>query len=125
MQLVCAHQDRSRVLGAGLRQVVRVTAENAPGTVDLFGDDDAREQMRERHGGQRQDMIGPAPGLVVESCEAADEHGDIATRLTPLGQQFRHVFAADAATAPVEYHGGLARADLGEQPFLVGLAAAR
>ena len=101
-----------------------MTAQNAPGTVDLFGDNDAREQMRERHGGQGQDMIGPSAGLVVESGEAADEQGDIATRLTPLGQQFRHVFAADAPAATVEYHGDLAGADLGEQPFLVGLTAA-
>lgn len=105
--------------------MVWMAAENAPRAVDLFGDDDAREQMGQRHGGQRQHMFGLTPGLFVESGHAADEQRDIATRLTPRSKQFRQVFAADGSTAPVEYHGDLARTDLGEQPVFVGLTAAR
>lgn len=70
-------------------------------------------------------MFGPAPALVVEPGDTADEQGDIATGLAPLRKQFRHVFAADDSTAPVEHHGDLPRSDLREQPFFVGLTTTR
>lgn len=105
--------------------MVWMTAEYAPGAVDLFGDNDAREQMGQGHGGQRQHMFGTAPGPVVESRHAANEQGDIATGLTPRGKQFRHVFAADGSTAPIEYDGDLPRTNRCEQTFFVRLTAAR
>src|SRR6185437_10214304 len=102
--------------------VIGVTGEDGDGAVDLLGENDARQAVRQGHGRQRQHEIGLGRSRKPKTVGAADKEGEtLRTAVAKLGEALREAFASELSAAPVETDQFVRGWSLGEKQLCFGL----
>jgi hypothetical protein len=76
--------------------MIGVTAKNRPGAIDLLGQNDAGEPMRQDHVAEGKDPIGFEQGREPEAVRASNEEGKTpGPAVAKLCQHLRKILASD------------------------------
>ena len=83
--------------------MIGVAGEKGPGTVDLLGEHDAGESVRQGDGAERHDPVGLELSCQTEAIGASDEKGELlGAPIAELRQGLREFLAAKLIAAAVE-----------------------
>src|SRR5262249_40951337 len=104
--------------------MVGMTGKNRPGAIDLLGENDSGEPMRQGHRAKGHDPVGLEQGCEPEAVRASNEEGNaLGPAVAKLCQHLGEILASKLVLAPIEANQLMRGGKLGEKAFGFGFHA--